>query len=148
MLGRLEKSRKNAPKALPDRVLKQLAGLADVPDEQRESFSKSVRTKVQTSCELDALTKGGMANKRGATLHQAALTLYDKLGNLNNTERALLEAILSNAHFGFDRISSEGVGGFAPCLDQCDGASLHSAKERRDGSAVPPHLFASHAQRH
>ena len=111
MPGQLKKSRKNAPKALIDKVLEQLAELADVPAEQHKSFFESVRTRVQTACELDALAKGAMANKKGTILHQAALTLYDKLGNLNNTERALLGAVLSNAQFGFDRISSEGVAG-------------------------------------
>jgi hypothetical protein len=111
MPRQLKKSRKSASKPLTDRVLEQLAELAGVPDEQRKSFFESIRRNVQKACELDALAKGGMANKKGATLHQAALTLYDELGNLNDAQRVPLEAILSNAKFGLDRISGEGVAG-------------------------------------
>lgn len=106
----LPKSKNKSP-AVPDAVLHEIATkLAHVPPARRKSFFDAVRTNVQTACELDGLAKGALANSRGATLHDAALTLYDKLGNLEPDERALIEGILQNTKFNFDRISGEGVG--------------------------------------
>jgi len=102
---------KNKSPGVPDAVLRELAKLAHVPDAGRKSFFDAVRTNVQTACELDGIAKGALANTKGTTLHHAAFTLYDKLGNLNNRERVLIEGILSNTKFGFDRISLEEVGG-------------------------------------
>ena len=98
-----------APKTLTDEVLRELADLGKVPAAKREFFFDAVRTNVQTACDLDAIVKGGLANEKGTTLHQAALTLYNNLCKLNNSERALFEKILSNPNFVFDRISSGGV---------------------------------------
>ena len=41
----------------------------------------------------------------------AANTLYDALGNLNNSQRQLVEATLSDGKLIFGRISSDGVRG-------------------------------------
>ena len=105
------KSREKTPKALTGEVLQELADLANVPDAQQKSFFESVRLNVQAAWDLDAIVKGGLANEMGTTLHQAALTLYANLGKLNNSERALVERILSNPNFVFDRISSGGLEG-------------------------------------
>jgi len=102
---------KNKSPAVPNAVLSELAERALVPPAHRKSFFDAVRTNVQTACELDGIAKGALANTKGTTLHHAAFTLYDKLGNLNNRERVLIERILSNTKFVFDRISSEGVSG-------------------------------------
>ena len=111
MSGGIKRSGKNAPKALTDEILQQLADLAGVPTAQRKIFLESIRSNVQTAWELDGIVKGGLANTKGATLHDAALTLQDNLGTLNGRERALIEGILSNRKFAFDRISSGGVRG-------------------------------------
>ena len=111
MPSRPKSREKNTPKALTGEVLQELADLANVPDAQQKSFFESVRLNVQAAWDLDAIVKGGLANEKGTTLHQAALTLYANLGKLNNSERALVERILSNANFVFDRISSGGLEG-------------------------------------
>jgi hypothetical protein len=95
---------------VPDEVLRQLADLGRVPAAQRKFFFDSVRTNVQTACELDGLVKEGLANKKGATLLRAALTLYDALGNLNRDERDFIEGILGRTGL-FEEISSGRVGG-------------------------------------
>jgi hypothetical protein len=95
---------------MPNEVFQQLADLGDVPVAQRKFFFDSVRTNVQTAWELDGLVKGGLANKRGATLLRAALTLYDALGNLNNDERDFIEGILGRTGL-FENISSGRVDG-------------------------------------
>jgi hypothetical protein len=102
---------KTWPKAPTAKVLRQVADLGRVPAAGRKLFFDAIRTNVQTAWELDGIAKGALANSKGATLHHAALTLYDKLGNLEPNERVLIEGILSNLKFNFDRISSEGVGG-------------------------------------
>ena len=100
---------KNKSPTVPNAVQHELAKLALVPPARRKSFFDAIRTNVQTAWELDSLAKGALANSKGATLYHAALTLYDKLGNLEPGERVLLEEILSNTKFNFDRISGEGV---------------------------------------
>jgi hypothetical protein len=95
---------------VPDEVLRQVAELAHVPTAQHEFFFEVVRDNVQTACELSALVMGGLANKKGATLLRAALTLYDALGNLNNDEREFIEGILGRTGL-FEKISSGRVGG-------------------------------------
>jgi hypothetical protein len=97
---------------VPDEVLRRLADLGHVPAAQREFFFESVRTYVQTACELHELVKEGLANKKFATLLRAALTLYEVLGNLNKDEREFMEQILgSRLRRIFDGISSGSVGG-------------------------------------
>ena len=81
------------------------------PLQIEKCFSNSVRKNVQAAREWDEIVKGGLANGKGTTLHEVTLTLYDKLGTLNNHERALIEGILNNRKFAFDRISSGGVAG-------------------------------------
>jgi hypothetical protein len=95
---------------LPDNLLRQLAEIGCVPSEQHEFFFESVRANVETASQLDGLV-GRLAIKRGKTLAGASLALYDALGNLNNSERQLVEATLSDGKFIFKRISSEGVQG-------------------------------------
>ena len=111
VFDQMSKSINASPKVPSDEVLRQLADLLLVPPEQREFFFESICTNVQTAWELDGLAKQGLASKRGKKLVDAALALYDTLGNLNNPERALIEGIFSKAGFIFDRISSEGVVG-------------------------------------
>src|SRR5450759_130042 len=101
---------------VPDEVLHQLADRGKVPADRgkkpnakRKFFFDSIRTNVQTACELDGLVKGGLANEKGATLYRAAHELYEMLGNLNEDERKLIEGILGKSRL-FDRISSQGVG--------------------------------------
>jgi hypothetical protein len=102
---------KNKSPAVPDAVLRELAELAHVPPARRKSFFDAIRTNVQAAWELDGIAKGGLANRKGRSLHRAALTLYDNLGNLKPGERALIEGVLSSStKFNFDRISGEGVG--------------------------------------
>jgi hypothetical protein len=96
---------------VPDEVLRQVAKLAHVPTAQRKFFFEVVRDSVQTARDLDALAKGGMANKKGATLWRTTLALYDTLGNLNEDERKLIERILGKAGSIFGRISGGGVSG-------------------------------------
>ena len=111
MPGRRKSRERIHRRRSPVRYCEQLADLADVPDAQRKFFFESVRLNVQAAWDLDAIVKGGLANEMGTTLHQAALTLYANLGKLNNSERALVERILSNPNFVFDRISSGGLEG-------------------------------------
>jgi hypothetical protein len=114
----MPKPTNTSPHALtvPNEVLRQLADVARVPAEQHEFFFDSVLTHVlKTAWELDGLVKNGLATlaiKRREKLIQAALTLYDTLGNLNNRECAFIEGILGGeAKCLFDRISSGGVDG-------------------------------------
>jgi len=111
--GRMPQSINMSPKAPSDEVLRHLAELARVPAEHREFFCESVRTSVQTACELDGLVKNGLAtlaSKRGKNLARSALTLYDTLGNLNNRERAFIEGILGGKAI-FRKISGAGLSG-------------------------------------
>jgi hypothetical protein len=95
---------------VPDEVLRQVAELAHVPTAQHEFFFEVVRDSVQTACDLNALAKGGLTNKKGATLHRAALDFYETLKTLNKDEGKFIERILdSKAKFIFDRISDGGV---------------------------------------
>jgi hypothetical protein len=114
----MRKSINTSPQVLPvptDEALRQLADLGDVPADQREFFFESVRTSVQTAWELDGLAKNRLAtlaSKRGKKLVHAALTLYDTLGDLHNSERKFIEGILGDkAKFIFRRISGAGLSG-------------------------------------
>ena len=102
MSSRIERARRNAL-APTSKALLALADLSDVPAEHRASYFRAVRANVQTACELDGLTKGGLAKRKRTALHQAARTLYDTLGNLNRREREFLKNILNDkAEFSFD----------------------------------------------
>jgi hypothetical protein len=95
---------------VPDEVLRQLADLAHVRPAQRAFFFEVVRDNVQTACDLDALAKGGLANKKGATLQRHALDFYETLKELSKDECKFIERILdSKSAFIFDRISGGGV---------------------------------------
>lgn len=99
------------PVPVPDEVLRQLADLALIPAQQRDFFSETICINVQAVWEIDgSVIKGGFANKKGATLLRAALTLYDVLGNLNRDERDFIEGILGRTGF-FEEISSGTVRG-------------------------------------
>jgi hypothetical protein len=116
--GRMSKSLHTLPKAPSEETLRQLADLLVVPPEQHEFFFESVRSNVQTACELNGLAKRGLAGKRGKKLMGAALTLYDTVGNLSKGERALMEEIFNKANFIFDKISSGGVPGLEQTAHQ------------------------------
>ena len=106
------KSVNTSPQPLTDEVLQQLADFGGVPSEHREFYFESVRMNVQTACELDQLVKQGLKSERSKKLADAALALYDELGNLNERGRALIQHILSSkAKFIFDKISSNGMEG-------------------------------------
>jgi hypothetical protein len=109
--GGIKHSGKNVPKVLTDKILRQLADLAGVPSKQQKSYFDSVRANVRAACEWDRLVKGGLANRDGTILHNAALTVYDKLRSLNDDQQALIERTLNNGEFSFDRIASKGLPG-------------------------------------
>jgi hypothetical protein len=94
--------------ALPDKILRQLAEIGRVPSEQHDFFFETVRRDVETACQLDGLV-GGLSTKKGKTLANASMTLYDALGNLAKTERHFLKATLSERELTFHRISSKGA---------------------------------------
>jgi hypothetical protein len=100
------------PPLLADEVLQQLADLGRVPPEQRDFYFNSVRMNVQTAWELDQLVKRGLTGKRAEKLADAALALYDGLGNLSERGRGLIQQILSSeAKFLFDRVAGKGTEG-------------------------------------
>jgi hypothetical protein len=102
---------------LPDNTLRRLAEIGRVPLEQHEFFFESVRGNVETACQLDGLGEG-LSTKRGKGLANAAIALYDALGNLNDSQRRLVEATLSDGKLIFDRISSDGVKGIEETIYQ------------------------------
>ena len=57
------------------------------------------------------LAKRSLATKRGKKLVEAALTLYDTLGNLTHRERAVIEGIFKQTTSIFDKISNGGLAG-------------------------------------
>jgi hypothetical protein len=112
-------SAQTSPKAptLPDNILRRLAEIGRVPVEEHDFFFESVRDNVGTACQLDRLG-GALSTKRGKDLADAAITLYDALGNLNNGQRRIAEATLSDGKLILDRISSDGVRGIEKTIYQ------------------------------
>jgi hypothetical protein len=100
-----------AAKVPSDEMLHQLSDLFCVPSEQREFFFDSIRTAVRKACDLEGLGKQSLASKRGKKLVEAALALYDTLGNLTHRERAVIEGIFKQTTSIFDRISDDGLAG-------------------------------------
>ena len=97
---------------VPDEVLQRLAVLCDVHADQHDFFFGAVRMQVQTACELSALIKGRLTDKKGAPLLRAAVAIYELLGNLTKDERDFIEGVLADkSEFLFGRISGEGLPG-------------------------------------
>jgi hypothetical protein len=98
-LGRMSKLPIGTP-PVPDEVLRQLAKLARVSAEERENFYDLVCGTVQIVWDWDrraTATKPGRALARAG---QAARTLHDALGNLNNLDRQWLEVLLERTIHG------------------------------------------------
>jgi hypothetical protein len=102
--GRVSKS-----KMTPLGVLRQLAELARVPPEHHDFFFDEVSMHLQASHDLNGLAKGVLTNKSGAALQRAAVDLHEKLCDLKNDERQLIEGILNGrGKFIFERIAGDG----------------------------------------
>jgi hypothetical protein len=115
-----ERQLADLPQVPPDDVLRDLAKLANVPDKEQDDFFSDVRSYVQKAWKLDELfKKGGLAPKKGTALRKAALDLYDAVGSLNEDEREFIARVFDSksAKF-FDRISSGGVEGLREIADQ------------------------------
>jgi hypothetical protein len=108
MIGPRLKRKKISSKTplIPNR---ELAKLARVPPEHQDFFFREVSLHLQASHDLNLLAKGALGNERGAALRRAALGLHERLGDLKNGERKLIEDILNGrGQFIFERIAGDG----------------------------------------
>jgi hypothetical protein len=92
---------------VPDEVLCRLAGLAKVPNDERELFFVNVREAVQTAWERHEITKGWPRKSKIKALEKTASTIYKSLRNLDKHESDLIKQLLDDREIAFDRILGE-----------------------------------------